>query len=301
MRALAVGAAVLLLGGCDGGPHAGGNAPGAADANGAGPETPGSAFDYRYAFRLPAARIASVQESNAQGCDRLGPARCRITAMRYTVGDDNQVAAVLTLKIDPTLARPFGKAASATVRSAGGATTNADVAGADSVAATGRSDTVIARLRDALGNSEAQLRGTMTDEQRAQLSDKAERLRGAIATIGEIDQSAGGGIATTPVILTYGSSGAIPGVGASSDATFDNAGATFLSSLAGLMVLLAGVGPWAALLLGGALLGRWLLQGRETRADAPALPAAPRDGEQSRNVVQRWFGRDEHREPEHAD
>lgn len=294
----AMGAALLLLGGCDPGPQQSGASDQASAS--AGPETPGGAFDYRYAYRLPTARIAGVQESHAQGCDRLGPARCRITAMRYKVDERNQVAAVLTLKIDPTLARAFGRAAAQTVQSAGGAMTSATVAGADSSAASGRGDSVIGRLRDAAGNADAQLRGTLPPEQRTQIAAKAERLRAAIAAIGEIDQGSGAGVATTPMILTYASGGAIPGVGASADASFDTAGATFLSSLAGLAVVLAGVGPWAVLLIGAALLLRWLLQATE-RSDAPELPSAPRDHAESRNVVQRWFGRDEHREPEHAE
>ena len=43
---------------------------------------PGVAFNYRYAFRLPAERIAQVQEQHARTCEGLGVARCRITGMR---------------------------------------------------------------------------------------------------------------------------------------------------------------------------------------------------------------------------
>ena len=42
---------------------------------------PGVAFNYRYAFRLAAPRIAEVQEQHAQMCERLTVARCRITGM----------------------------------------------------------------------------------------------------------------------------------------------------------------------------------------------------------------------------
>ena len=299
MRVVAVIAALLMLAGCD-------QVPNQADASGAqaqpaaGDTTPGAAFDYRYAFRLPSPHILAVQESHARGCERLRPARCRITAVRYRADEQNHVTATLTLLLDPTLARAYGKAATATVTGAGGALTHADVAGADSVAATGRSDSVTVRLRDALGNIEAQLHGTVTADQRLQLTAKADHLRAAIATIGDLDQSAGATAATTPVILTYESGGPIAGALGSSDATFDTAGATLMSSLAGLATVLAGVGPWLILLLGGALILRRIVQGDPDKAPAPELPAAPAEGAEGRNVIQRWFSRDEHHEVEPA-
>ncbi|MEO6217523.1 MAG: hypothetical protein ABIO86_15960 [Sphingomonas sp.] len=302
MRVVMVMAALLVLAACD-------QVPGQADASAAGANAqpangaipPAAAFDYRYAFRLPSAKIAAVQESHAKGCDQLGPARCRITAVRYDVDDQNHVTATLTLKLDPTLARAYGKAAITTVTSAHGALSKADIAGADSVAAAGRSDTVIARLRDASANADVQLRGAITPEQRAQLSAKADRLRAAMATIGEVDQGAGTGVATTPMIFTYASGGAVAGALGSSDATFDTAGATLMSSLAGLATVLAGVGPWLIFLLGGALILRRIVQGDPKKAAAPELPAAPPENNEGRNVVQRWFSRDEHQVAEHAE
>ncbi|MES2042930.1 MAG: hypothetical protein V4475_03585 [Pseudomonadota bacterium] len=296
MRILAFCAPLLLLAGCDPAPTPSGAAPSGQAA--APADAAAGAFDYRYAYRLPGARINAVQESHAKGCDQLGPARCRITAIRYKVDDQSNVVATLTLRIDPTLARAFGKQASATVTSSGGALITADVAGADSIAAAGRGEAVMAKLRAALDNAEAQGRAKPGD---ATITARADRLRTAIATIGELDQGAGSALATTPMILTYASGGSIPGVGASADASFETAGATFMTSLAGLAVVLAGVGPWALLLIGGALALRWLLQGREERTQAPDLPAAPHESSESRNVVQRWFSREEQHEPEHAE
>jgi len=295
MRILAFCLPLLLLAGCDPAPAQSGAAP---SGQGVAPADAASgAFDYRYAYRLPGARINAVQESHAKGCDQLGPARCRITAVRYKVDEQSNVVATLTLRIDPTLARAFGKQASATVTSSGGALISSDIAGADSIAAAGRGEAVMAKLRDALDNAEAQGRAKPGD---ATIAARADRLRTAIATIGELDQGAGSALATTPMILTYASGGSIPGVGASADASFETAGATFMTSLAGLAVMLAGVGPWALLLIGGALALRWLL-GRDERSEAPELPAAPHEASESRNVVQRWFGREEQHEPEHAE
>ncbi|MFN3389797.1 MAG: hypothetical protein ACK40O_12800, partial [Allosphingosinicella sp.] len=49
---------------------------------------PGVAFNYRYAFRLPARAIGPVQEQHAAACEKLGTDRCRITGMRYTMSDE---------------------------------------------------------------------------------------------------------------------------------------------------------------------------------------------------------------------
>lgn len=291
MRFATALAAFLMLGGCDVAPVS--TAP--PKATDAAP--PDSAFDYRYAFRLPPSRIEAVQESHARGCDQLGPARCRITAMRYSVGADNSIAAVLTLKLDPTLARAFGKAAAQTVASAHGTMTDADIAGAESASASARGETVIARLQKALANAESDIRGATTPDQMTQAAARVERLRSAIATIGDVDQGAGSGAATAPVLFTYGSGGAIPGAGASPEANFATAGDTFVASLAGLLVVLAGIGPWVVLLLGGALLLRWILARTESRA-APVLPPAPLHDDPHRNVIQRWFNRDEAKEHE---
>ena len=284
----------MLLAACDA-PVA---ADGAQTAKHADPAPPAGIFDYRYAFRLPPSRIEAVQESHARGCEQLGSARCRITAMRYTLGSDNSITAVLTMMLDPSVARSFGKAATQTVTAAHGTLADADVAGADAMRTGARADTVIARLREALGNAEAAQRTAATPDQKAQASARTDRIRSAIATIVDVDQGASAGSATAPVIFNYTSGGAIPGIGASPEATFDSAGETFVASLAGLLVVLAGIGPWAVLLLGGALVLRWILA-RTERAAAPVLPPAPRaDTESKSNVVQRWFARDDAKEHE---
>ena len=156
MRFLATCLPLLLLAGCDGVPSQSSATP-PAERTATAPDQSSAAYDYRYAYRLPASHIEAVQESHAKGCDQLGPARCRITAVRYNRDDENNVTALMTMRIDPALARPFAKAASATVAASGGALLKADVAGIDASAA-GRGTAMLGRLRDALGNAEAQAR-----------------------------------------------------------------------------------------------------------------------------------------------
>jgi len=45
----------------------------------------GSAFDYRYAFRLPGGKVREIQQNNLDGCEKLGPARCRMVGSHYGV------------------------------------------------------------------------------------------------------------------------------------------------------------------------------------------------------------------------
>ena len=100
--------------------------------------------------------------------------------------------------------------------------------------------------------------------------------------------------------MSYASGGSIPGVGAAADASFETAGATFMTSLAGLAVILAGVGP-SALLLSGA---RWGCAGccaaMRSTPPPPSFPGAT-GIRRGRNVVQRWFGREHQQEPEHVE
>ena len=92
---------------------------------------PGVAFNYRYAFRLPAERIAQVQEQHAQICEALGVARCRITGMRYRVVNENDIEAMLAFKLDPAIARRFGRTASQRVAGANGMLTESEITGTD--------------------------------------------------------------------------------------------------------------------------------------------------------------------------
>ena len=75
---------------------------------------PGVAFNYRYAFRLPAENIGRVQEEHAQACEKLGIERCRITGdeLSSMIGD-RHVEAQLAFKLDPALARTSAGTASA--------------------------------------------------------------------------------------------------------------------------------------------------------------------------------------------
>ena len=106
------------------------------DASGGAPglsvtAAPGVAFDYRYAFRLPSARIAAVQEQHALACERLGLARCRITGAKYRVVGEREIEAMLAFKVDPKVARAFGKTGVEAVDKAEGMLVDAEITGTE--------------------------------------------------------------------------------------------------------------------------------------------------------------------------
>ncbi|NTS65377.1 hypothetical protein HRV97_09400 [Sphingomonas sp. HHU CXW] len=83
----------LALGGCSKVPD---GEPGETTASASG-----VAFAYRYDFRVPSARIADAQEAQAQACEQLTPARCRITGMTYRLDGSGQVNASLDVAVSP--------------------------------------------------------------------------------------------------------------------------------------------------------------------------------------------------------
>src|ERR1044072_6278435 len=105
-------------------------ADGGAGPNVAVTAAPGVAFHYRYAFRLPVDRVQSVQEQHAQACEKLTVARCRITDLRYLARDDD-IEASLSFKLDPALAREFGKSGIDAVVRAEGRLVEAEISGED--------------------------------------------------------------------------------------------------------------------------------------------------------------------------
>jgi hypothetical protein len=292
IAAVAAVAAVLLLAGCD--DQAGKGPP--KDSVGSSVEgaenfaNTGSGFDYRYAFRLPGDKLKTVLQSNADACDKLGPARCRILAMRYRVSDTNQTKAVLTLRIDPAIARNFGEAAVKTLQSADGVLTDSEVSGADTTT-TARSLAMVDRLRDQLKAAQSQSDGS------ADAKARADRIQSALDTIAEVEASQGQTLATAPVLITYESSNALTGLG-TADANFRNAGQSLENTVARVLVVLATLGPWFLVLLAIILLLRLVVHGTGRNAPEPEHEEGHEDHHDNgrhdnRNLIQRWFNRDD--------
>ncbi|WP_156818719.1 hypothetical protein [Sphingomonas sp. Mn802worker] len=102
MRWLVMGVtACVVMAGCSKAPDNDGPGEAATRAKGV-------AFAYRYDFRLPSVGIADAQEAQAEACEQLTPARCRITGMTYRLDGAGSVAASLDVAVAAPAARGFG-------------------------------------------------------------------------------------------------------------------------------------------------------------------------------------------------
>ena len=217
---------------------------------------PGVAFNYRYAFRLPNARIAPAQEAHATMCERLGVARCRITGMRYSVVNERDVSASLELKLDPALARAFGKEASKVVTDAGGMLVDQQISGIDVGTSIERANRTRAQLQDELDRVERELaRPGLSSAVRDRLLSEAASIRSQMRALAEQRDADEESLATTPMAFHYGSGRTIPGFDEPEPLkdAFDRAGYNFLAALGFLLIALATLLPWLLV----AALGYW--------------------------------------------
>ena len=230
---------------------------------------PGVAFNYRYAFRLPPDRIAAVQEHHAQACERLGAARCRITGMLFRVVDARNIEAMLQLKLEPGLARQFGREGIAAVVRAEGALTESEISGLDAAGGIDAANRSLADLTADLARTEAELvRGNRQAPERTRLEYEVRQLRDRIRILRDNRDAQQDSLATTPMLFRYGAGTLVPraepdsSLYATAERAFANFGGAMLVMLAILLTLL----PWA--LLAGLIW--WLV-----RRFLPSLPKAP--------------------------
>ena len=238
---------------------------------------PGVAFNYRYAFRLEAPRIAEVQEQHAQMCERLTIARCRITGMRYRVVNDRDIEAMLAFKLDPAVARHFGRAGVEAVVRAEGMLTESEITGADVGTDIRRAGRSIAQMTAELRRIEARLgqRG-LSAEERSRLDYEAQQLRQSIRAFEASREEQQESLATTPMTFRYGSGDLVPGF--DREPSFGQALERALDNVAGgmlvLFVVVVTLLPWIllALLIG---LGIRAVRRRWFSADRPEPQVSP--------------------------
>jgi hypothetical protein len=212
---------------------------------------PGVAFNYRYAFRLPGERIASVQEQHAAACEKLGLDRCRITGMRYRLMGEDDVQAMLAFKLDPAIARQFGKAGIETVTQSEGMLVDSEISGEDAGADIERATRNVNELEEDLNRVEMQLaRAGLRSGDRAELQMQAERLRESIRVTRANREDRRESLAKTPMVFNYGSGDLAPGFDtrAPLKAALERAADNFVSGFAMLLVLFVTILPWAIVL-----------------------------------------------------
>lgn len=241
---------------------------------------PGVAFNYSYAFRLPAERIAAVQEQHARACEQLGISRCRITGMRYRVVNERDISAMLAFKLEPTIARRFGQAGAQAVVEAEGMLVESEITGTDvgtTIRAAGRN---IEEMTEELERLEERLaRGGISREERSRLEYEAQQLRQSIRATRATREDQQESLATTPMVFEYGSGDLVPGFDArpSFRSALQRAGDNFIGGVAILFIILVTLLPW--LLLG--LLVWWAarLVLRRVRRPRPGVGHGPAPAE----------------------
>lgn len=213
---------------------------------------PGVAFTYDYDFRLPDERIDDIQEAHASQCERLGIDRCRITGIRYSVDAQEQVYGMLQVKLDPVIARQFGKNAVAGVEQAGGQLINAEFTGTDEGSVIRRTTNQRADVERQIADIERRLAGAgANDRERTELQQQLAQLRAQLSQAQTSIARSEERLALTPMTLSYYGKGGVPGFRGRNpveDAwrTFIGSGVTMIQFL---LLSLAVLLPWGALLL----------------------------------------------------
>jgi hypothetical protein len=227
---------------------------------------PGVAFTYRYAFRLPAEKLAGAQEAHASACEKLGVARCRITGMRYRVLGENSNEGQLLFKLDPTLARAFGKQGIDAIVAAEGKLTDAEITGTDAGAEIAKLQALKAQATAELARLDRELaRKDLKDEERTELQNQRQALAARIAEAktGTSDQQEA--LANTPMEFDYQSGPAVQGFDGSAPIT--SAANVFVGSatvtIGFVLTLLAVLISPGIILLSGLLLWRRFRPRRE--------------------------------------
>lgn len=174
--------------------------------------TPGVAWSFHYDFLVDDRRIESVQERHAGRCEQLGPARCRITGLRYSLGENEDISAMLQVRLAPSIARQFGRLALADVRGADGKLVRTEFNGEDvgSAMTQARNDGAdTARQIADIQRRIADLRPGSPE--RAELQRQLEALQGRATEQRNAVQSGEQRLAFTPMTFNYYSEGGIPG------------------------------------------------------------------------------------------
>jgi hypothetical protein len=173
---------------------------------------PGVAFNYSYDFSLPDKRISAAQEAQAAACEKLGTASCRITGMSYNVDQDEQVSAELDLKLDPSIARQFGKSAQQFVESNDGKLVRFAIGSSDEGSAI---DQAARQKADVSGQTEQlqrELAKTRPGTQaRANILSQIESLKGQVSQQDRAIEQSQAALAATPMAFHYYGQGGIPG------------------------------------------------------------------------------------------
>jgi hypothetical protein len=169
------------------------------------------AFNYDYSFNLPDEKISAAQEAHAAACEKLGLARCRITGMSYSLNQQDNVTAELELKLDPTIARQFGKAAQQTVEGNDGKLLRLDIGSSDEGSKIASASTQRSNAASQIAALQEQLQRTKPEDARARVLDQIQNLQGQQSEQAQIVSMSQATLASTPMHFRYYGEGGVPG------------------------------------------------------------------------------------------
>jgi hypothetical protein len=216
---------------------------------------PGVAFDYRYAFRIPHDRISGVQEQHAATCEKIGVERCRIISMQYESDGEEDVDAQIAFKIDPALARRFGKEGIDAVERAKGKLTSARITGQDVGAQIAEGNRGRAQMEEGLRRIEGELaQPGRRGAERAELQNQAQALRDSLRMNEAAQGERRAMLATTPMVFDYKAGETDTSFGAEMGRAFER----LLDSLRALLIFLVYALPWLLALLAAVLAWKWV-------------------------------------------
>lgn len=173
---------------------------------------PGVAFNFAYDFNVPDERISATQEAHASGCEKLGLARCRITGMSYSVDQNEQVTAELDVKLDPQIARQFGKSAQQLVESNDGKLVRLQIGSSDQgqvIEQASKQRTDVATQIDQLQQELA--RTKLGSTAHANLLSQIQTLQQQASERSHAIEASQAALATTPMEFHYYGRGGVPG------------------------------------------------------------------------------------------
>jgi hypothetical protein len=191
--------------------------------------------------------------------------------MRYRLAGDEDIEAMLAFKLDPALARAFGKEGIAAVTRAEGMLVDAEISGEDVGSKISAARRTEAELDEELKRVETELaRPGLRGPERAELQIRVQQLRDQIratrTTRGEQQET----LATTPRVFACGSGELVPGFDGRPRLrqALDDALGNFLDGFAWIFVAFITLLPWA-LVAGLLAWGGRKLARRFTPAAAP--------------------------------
>jgi hypothetical protein len=247
------------------------SAQGAAQTTAAATTAPMIAYDYVDTIWAPAGRIKALMDAHQKACASAGPAACQVVASSRSGADGGVTTAVLSLRASPAWIARLRGGLDADAKAAGGRVTDSQVTSEDLTRSIVDGEARLraqTALRDRLQKLLAERPGKLTEllEVERELARVQGEIDSAVSTLAVMKTR----VATSALTLRYESGAVTRPVGAWAPLAqaFADVAAVLAKSLAGLVMVVAWISPWA--LVFGLVV--WALRKRLPRLRRKPLP-----------------------------